>query len=71
MSIVKNISGLKEIFQNYDAFILDQWGVMHDGYNGYPEAIQCIYDLLSNRKKLIIISNSSKKKNLLLKNCHH
>ena len=62
MSAVKNISGLKEIFQNYDDFILDQWGVMHDGYNGYPEAIKCIYNLISNKKKLIIISNSSKKK---------
>lgn len=63
MSVVKNIDGLKEIFQNYDTFILDQWGVMHDGYNGYPEAINCIYSLISNKKKLIIISNSSKKKN--------
>jgi len=61
MSVVKNISGLKEIFQNYDTFILDQWGVMHDGYNGYPEAIKCIHNLAANKKKLIIISNSSKK----------
>jgi len=61
MSAVKNISGLKEIFQNYDIFILDQWGVMHDGYNGYSEAIKCIYNLIVNKKKLIIISNSSKK----------
>ena len=62
MIAVKNISGLKEIFQNYDTFILDQWGVMHDGYIGYPEAIDCIADLIANNKKLIIISNSSKKK---------
>ena len=62
MSAVKNISGLKEIFQNYDDFILDQWGVMHNGYNGYPEAIKCISDLISNNKELIIISNSSQKK---------
>ena len=61
MSVVKNISGLKEVFQNYDIFILDQWGVMHDGYNGYREAIKCTYDLIAHRKKLIIISNSSKK----------
>jgi HAD superfamily hydrolase (TIGR01459 family) len=61
MSIVKNISGLKEIFQDYDIFILDQWGVMHDGCNGYPDAIKCIYHLIENKKKLIIISNSSKK----------
>ena len=62
MSEVSNISGLREIFQNYDVFILDQWGVLHDGYNGYPDAIKCISDLIFNSKKLIIISNSSTKK---------
>ena len=62
MSEVSNISGLREIFQNYDIFILDQWGVLHDGYNGYPDAIKCISDLIFNSKKLIIISNSSTKK---------
>ena len=71
MRAVKNIFGLKEIFQNYDTFILDQWGVMHDGYIGYPEAIKCIADLISNNKKIIIISNSSKKKNLLVNVYHH
>ena len=65
---VKNISGLKEIFQNYDIFILDQWGVMHDGLNGFPEAIKCISDLIFYNKKLIIISNSSKKKQSTSKN---
>ena len=63
MSKVKNILGLKEIYQNYDIFILDQWGVMHDGYKGYSNAIECIDILFSHNKTLIIISNSSKKKN--------
>ena len=68
MSEVKNIAGLKEIFQNYDYFILDQWGVMHDGYNGYPDAIKCISNLISHGKQLIIISNSSKKRKSTSKN---
>ena len=60
MSVVKNIYGLKEIFQNYDTFILDQWGVMHDGYNAYPEAINCIYNLVSKKKKLILKNQLTK-----------
>ena len=35
MSKVSTILGLKEIYQKYDAFILDQWGVMHDGHKSY------------------------------------
>ena len=59
---VKNISGLKDIWENYDIFILDQWGVIHDGEKGYSNAIECVDKLFVNNKNLIIISNSSKKK---------
>lgn len=57
--IIKNIS---EIIDFYDVFILDQWGVMHDGSNGYNHAIEAIDKLINENKKLIIISNSSKRK---------
>ena len=61
MNKVSVISGLKEIYNNYDAFILDQWGVMHNGSSGYVSAISCIQKLYENNKFLTIISNSSKK----------
>ena len=51
-----------EIIDLYDVFILDQWGVMHDGSNGYLHAIEAIDKLFNENKKLIIISNSSKRK---------
>ena len=57
--IIKNIT---EIIHLYDVFILDQWGVMHDGVNGYDHAIQSVHKLIKENKKLIIISNSSKRK---------
>ena len=59
---ILTISGLKEIYQEYDFFIFDQWGVMHDGNNSYRKAIDCIYKLNSKKKKISIISNSSKRK---------
>jgi HAD superfamily hydrolase (TIGR01459 family) len=43
-------------------FILDQWGVMHDGNKGYDCAINSVEKLIKQNKKLIIISNSSKRK---------
>ncbi len=62
MKNIKTIKGLQDIIANYDLFILDQWGVMHDGFKGYKKAILCINELIKKKKILIIISNSSKRK---------
>ena len=58
----KIIDTISEIISLYDTFILDQWGVMHDGYYGYKHAILSVEKLINENKKLIIISNSSKRK---------
>jgi len=58
----KIINNISEIMNSYDVFILDQWGVMHDGIRGYDHAIKSINKLIGANKKLIIISNSSKRK---------
>ena len=60
--MTKFINNISEIIDLYDVFILDQWGVMHDGSNGYLHAIEAIDKLFNENKKLIIISNSSKRK---------
>ena len=61
MNKVENIDGIKDIIDRYDVFILDQWGVMHNGKEGYSAAIKCVETLYTYNKKLIIISNSSKR----------
>ena len=58
----KIIESITDIVSLYDVFILDQWGVMHDGYKGYDHAINSVEKLIKENKKLIIISNSSKRK---------
>jgi len=58
----KIIESMNNIISLYDVFILDQWGVMHDGYKGYDCAINSVEKLIRENKKLIIISNSSKRK---------
>ena len=59
---MQSLEGIREIINRYEVFILDQWGVIHDGNKGYSNAIKCINYLKANNKKLIIISNSSKRK---------
>jgi len=65
---MQSIEGVKEIINKYEVFILDQWGVMHDGDKGFPNAIKCINYLKDNNKKLIIISNSSRRKQSSINN---
>ena len=63
---MKTIKSIEEIINDYDNFIIDQWGVMHDGTFGYEHAFNSINILNSNNKNLFIISNSSKRSNHLL-----
>ena len=58
---MKEIKSIEEIIYDYDNFIIDQWGVMHDGAFGYDHAFNTINILNSNNKNLFIISNSSKR----------
>lgn len=43
----------------YDAFILDQFGVLHNGVEALDGAVEAVTHLHEKRKKLIILSNTS------------
>lgn len=52
------ITGLKQLLPEYDGFILDLWGVVHDGiapYNGAIEAIELMYRM---NKTIVFMSNT-------------
>ena len=53
--MTKIIDSINQVIDLYDCFILDQWGVIHDGNKGYSNAIKCINYLKANNKKLIIV----------------
>jgi ribonucleotide monophosphatase NagD (HAD superfamily) len=56
-------SAMMEIVSKpYDSFIIDQWGVLHDGKIPYPGVVDCLKNLKSLGKSLILLSNSSKRK---------
>lgn len=50
---------LSEIAPLYDAFILDQYGVLHNGEVALDGAPECVAELARMGKKLIILSNTS------------
>ncbi len=45
MKSTQTIKGLADIINQYDVFILDQWGVIHNGEKGYIKAIKCLEKL--------------------------
>ena len=54
------LSGIAALAERYDAFILDQWGVLHNGVEPYPGAIDCLARLRAAGKQVLILSNSGK-----------
>ena len=51
---------LSSIYEPYTHFLLDMWGVVHDGCNALPGAINCLENLKAHDKKILFISNSSR-----------
>lgn len=54
-------SGLAEIADRFDAFLIDQFGVLRDGRAVYPQAPATLSALKALGKKNIILSNSGKR----------
>ena len=55
------ISGLRELAPHYDGFIVDLWGVLHDGLAPMPEAIDCLRLLIDAGKRIVLLSNAPRR----------
>ena len=58
MRALPDVASLAALF---DGFILDQWGVLHDGTRPYPGAVDCLWQLHAAGKRIVLLSNSSKR----------
>jgi len=67
----KLINGLSQIQGKYDAFFIDLWGVIHNGIQLYPDAINVLENLSKLNKRFVLMSNaprpSKNVENFLLK----
>ena len=55
------ISGLRELAPHYDGFILDLWGVIHDGLAPLPGAIDCLQSLIDAGRRIVLLSNAPRR----------
>jgi len=61
VSKTKFCVGISDISDSYTGFIIDQWGVLHDGVKAYDGVIECLVELKERHKYVIILSNSGKR----------
>ena len=54
----KLINGLSQIQNKYDVFFIDLWGVVHNGIQVYPGAIDVLQNLNKLNKRFVLISNA-------------
>lgn len=55
------ITHLNQLVSDYDAYIVDLWGVLHNGREAFPEAILALAELKLLKKKIILLSNSPRR----------
>jgi HAD superfamily hydrolase (TIGR01459 family) len=60
---VKKLNHLAEIFKNYDTFIIDLWGVIHNGVKLNLKAIEVVKNLIESKKKVVFLSNAPRPSN--------
>jgi HAD superfamily hydrolase (TIGR01459 family) len=59
--MTRPIGDLSEIAGAFDAVVLDQWGVLHDGSAPYPRAVEAVRMLAAGGTRLAVLSNSGKR----------
>lgn len=54
------MKGVRALDARYDGFIIDQWGILHDGTTPYPGALECLEMLRTGGKHIVVLSNSGR-----------
>src|SRR5260370_20593919 len=55
------IDGMRVLAPDYDGFILDLWGVVHDGTAPFPGVLDCMERLIGAGKRLVLLSNAPRR----------
>jgi HAD superfamily hydrolase (TIGR01459 family) len=55
------MSGFGKIAARYDGFIVDLWGVVHDGVTPYPGVLDCLARLRDAGKPVVFLSNAPRR----------
>ena len=54
---MEHMSGFAPLADRYEGFVLDLWGVIHDGVNAFPHAVETLQHLRAAGKRTLLLSN--------------
>ncbi len=54
------LRGLRDIAASYDAFLVDLWGVVHDGKAPFPGVMEVLRELASAGRRVVFLTNTSR-----------
>jgi HAD superfamily hydrolase (TIGR01459 family) len=55
---LRELNHLSEVFDAYETFVIDLWGVMHNGIKLNVKAMEAVKQLKKNSKKIVFLSNA-------------
>jgi HAD superfamily hydrolase (TIGR01459 family) len=55
------VAGIGVLAPRYDGFIVDLWGVVHDGSAPLPGALSALYGLAAAGKRVVLLSNAPRR----------
>jgi HAD superfamily hydrolase (TIGR01459 family) len=58
---IEFLSGVEPLAQRYDGFVLDLWGVIHDGITAYPGVVDTLERLKRAGKRTVLLSNAPRR----------
>ncbi len=59
------ISGLSEIYKNYDFFFIDLWGVIHNGIKVFSSSKRVLQELRNNNKEVVLLTNAPRRASVI------
>lgn len=58
---MRHLDGLAPLAARYDGFVLDLWGVIHDGVTPYAGAVDCLLHLRREGRRVVLLSNAPRR----------
>ncbi len=55
---MEHLSGFAPLAERYQGFVLDLWGVIHDGVHAFPEAVDTLERLRAMGRRTLLLSNA-------------
>ena len=55
------IAGIAPIADRFEGFLIDQWGVLHDGARPYAGVIEALTALKARGRRIVLLSNSGRR----------